>query len=116
MMGFGSSFMKMETEFAIDTTKAFSWGIVGVIPLHEKELRSSFKNMKVVNMPLVDDLIRRTQLEGQSTEEWIKLFDEVCAFLDGDYPEADKERLKKEGWMEVMCRIVAWAGYIEEDE
>ena len=55
-------------------------------------------------MPLVDDLIRRTQLEGQSTEEWIKLFDEVCAFLDGDYPEADKERLKKEGWMEVIVQ------------
>ena len=76
-MGFGSSFMKMETEFAIDTTKAFSWGIVGVIPLHDKELRSSFKNMKLVNMPFVDDLIRRRQLEGQSTEDWINKFHKI---------------------------------------
>jgi hypothetical protein len=116
MMGFGSSFMKKETGFAIDITKAFSWGIVGVISLHEKELRSSLKNMKVIKMPLVDDLIRRTKLNRQSTEDWIKLYDEVDAFLNGDYPEADKERLLKEGCMEVMCRIVVWAGYIKEDE
>jgi len=67
-------------------------------------------------MPLVDDLIRRTKLNRQSTEDWIKLYDEVDAFLNGDYPEADKERLLKEGCMEVMCRIVVWAGYIKEDE
>jgi hypothetical protein len=113
MMGFGFSFMKTETGFAIDIMKVFSWGIVGVISLHEKELRSSLKNMKVVKMPLVDELIRRTQLEGQSTEDWIKLYDEITAFLEGDYPEADKERLKKEGWMEAMAMVVLWAGHIE---
>ncbi|NMA18857.1 MAG: hypothetical protein GX939_08980 [Clostridiaceae bacterium] len=64
-------------------------------------------------MSLVDDLIRRTKLKRQSTEEWITIFNEIEAFLEGDYPEADKERLKKEGWMEPLAMIVVWAGYIE---
>lgn len=64
-------------------------------------------------MPLAEDLIRRTKLKMQSTEEWIQLFDEIEAFLEGDYSEADKERLKKEGWMEPLAMIVAWAGYVK---
>ena len=64
-------------------------------------------------MSLVDDLIRRTKLNRQSTEEWIKLFDEIETFLEGDYTEADKERLKKEGWMEPLAMIVVWAGHVK---
>ncbi len=64
-------------------------------------------------MSLVDDLIRRTKLNRQSTEDWVKLYDEVDAFLNGDYPEADKERLRKEGWMEPLAMVVLWAGHVE---
>ncbi len=61
-------------------------------------------------MSLVDDLIRRTKLNSQSTEDWIKLYNEVQAFFDGDYPEADKERLRKEGYLESLAMMANWLG------
>jgi hypothetical protein len=44
---------------------------------------------------------------GAAEEHWLQLHADLIDFLNGDHPEADKKRLRKEHWhaIEIACMI-----------
>jgi hypothetical protein len=57
-----------------------------------------------------DDLIKRTKEVGHTEDEWVQLYEDICAFFDGDYSEEDKTRLREEGYLESVAMMANWLG------
>jgi hypothetical protein len=51
-------------------------------------------------MKYVDELIEKTKGSGRTGEYWVKLYEEIINFLEGDYPEDEKKKLKQKGMLE----------------
>ena len=63
-------------------------------------------------MKYVDDLIERTKGSGKGGEYWVKLYKEIMDFLDADYPEEEKKKLKQKGMLEKVGML--YDGYKDE--
>ena len=51
-------------------------------------------------MNYVDELIEKTKVTNKSGEYWVELYEEIMDFLDGNYPEEEKKKLKRKGMIE----------------
>lgn len=51
-------------------------------------------------MDYVDELIEKTKGSGRTGEYWVKLYEEIMGFLNGNYPEDEKKKLKQKGMLE----------------
>lgn len=51
-------------------------------------------------MKYVDELIEKAKVNNKGGKYWVELYNEIMNFLDGDYPETDKNKLKQKGRLE----------------
>lgn len=51
-------------------------------------------------MKYVDELIERAKENNKGGIYWVDLYEEMMNFLDGDYSEEDKNKLKQKGRFE----------------
>lgn len=51
-------------------------------------------------MKYVDELIEKTKPSGKGGKYWVDLYNEIISFLNGDYPEEEKKKLKQKGMLE----------------
>lgn len=63
-------------------------------------------------MKYVDDLIEKTKGSGKGGKYWVELYKEIMDFLDGDYPEDEKKKLKQKGMLEKVGML--YDGYKDE--
>lgn len=63
-------------------------------------------------MNYVDELIEKTKVTNKSGEYWVELYEEIMDFLDGNYPEEEKKKLKRKGMIEKVGML--YEGYKDE--
>lgn len=63
-------------------------------------------------MNYVDELIEKTKVTNKSGEYWVELYEEIMDFLDGNYPEEEKKKLKRKGMIEKVG--ILYEGYKDE--
>lgn len=63
-------------------------------------------------MKYVDELIERAKDNNKGGKYWVELYEEIMNFLDGDYPEEDKKKLKQMGRLEKVGML--YEGYKDE--
>lgn len=51
-------------------------------------------------MKYVDKLIEKAKGQGKGGKYWVELYEEMMEFLDGNYSEEDKKKLRQNGRME----------------
>lgn len=63
-------------------------------------------------MKYVDELIEKSKLSNKSGKYWVELYTEIMNFLNGDYPEEDKKKLKQKGRLEKVGML--YEGYKDD--
>lgn len=63
-------------------------------------------------MKYVDELIERAKGNNKGGIYWVDLYEEMMDFLDGDYSEEDKNKLKQKGRLEKVGML--YEGYKNE--
>jgi hypothetical protein len=63
-------------------------------------------------MKYVDELIEKTKGSGRTGEYWVNLYEEIMNFLEGNYPEDEKKKLKQKGMLEKVGML--YDGYKDD--
>lgn len=63
-------------------------------------------------MKYVDELIERAKANNKDGKYWVDLYKEMMNFLNGEYQEEDKKKLRKFGYLEKVGML--YEGYKDE--
>lgn len=74
--------------------------------------QQNIKQFQNVIMKYVDELIEKTKENSKGGIYWVDFYEEMNNFLDGNYSEEDKNKLKQKGRLEKVGML--YEGYKKE--